>query len=59
VGKSCGAIRVIQHRALRALRLLLDEPEFRAISARMGVDEMANDPAELPKLRIATHLSES
>ena len=54
VGKSSGAVRVIQHRALQALRRLLEETDFRAISARVGVAEVVQNGATgAPKLQVA------
>jgi len=54
IGKSSGAVRVIQHRAIRALRSLLEEADFWAISGRVGETEALESSAKgAARLRIA------
>jgi RNA polymerase sigma-70 factor (ECF subfamily) len=54
IGKSSGAVRVIQHRAIRALRGLLQESDFRALSGRIGEgDALETSVRAATRLRIA------
>jgi RNA polymerase sigma-70 factor (ECF subfamily) len=51
IGKSSGAVRVIQHRAIRALRAILEDADFKSLSGRVDetevVEASANGPARL------------